>query len=367
MMADDHQTGRMSGADPPDPVHGSFETTPTAIALPLLGMLGGVCGEPVSVRLHDHPPDIIGALQRLIREHVPRDRVCEIFGQADLRRLKRSASEFALILVYPTPGHPSTSLVVQWLLERSRRTRLPMVFLAGEQCDPEAPGAILRLGTGPAEIARLRTLFAGTPATDRCVQKFFSRPWGPKLEVSFAKLPALFGPTSETLWTPRSLRTLQILRGLLAGHRLLKCLGDASEDLHLISPDLDDYAGVCELLIRSRAGLPEELGDPILSAMVRRANLHLRYREMESQGPRPVHRGREGVSSLTKAREGHRVAARNRPIGLRELADLGNLRASMTLELIEAALGSSDLGAIQGLGLVKRLPANAPPGSMHPG
>ncbi len=350
--------------DSPDPTDEYFDTTPTTVELLILGMLGGVCGEPVSVRLQNYPPDIIGALQRLIRDHVPKQRVCEVFGPADLRRLKRNAWKFAVVLVYPTPGHSSTSLVTQWLLERCRRTRLPMAFLTGEQCDLEAPGAILRLGAGPAEIVRLRALFAGITVPDPLVREFYMGPWVPKIEVSFAELPALFDPTSEPLWTPRSLRSLQTLRGLLAGHRLLRCLGDASADLRLISPGIDDYAGVCELLLRSRAGLPGELGDPILAAMIRRANLYIKYREEASRACEPVLAGRAGYSSLATMRQAHPDPARNRPIGLRELADLGNVRSSLSSRLIDSALLSGSQNTLLGLGLIKRLPAGMAPGAL---
>ena len=363
-MPHDELDGRESARISPDLSGGSVETAPATVGLLILGMLGGVCGEPVSVWIHDYPPDIVGALQRLIREHVPKRRVCEVFGPTDLRRLRCDAANFALVLVYPTPGHHSATLVAQWVLERSRRTRLPMALVAGERCDLESPGAILRLAAGPTEIARLRALFWGTPEPDQRVLKFFSGPWGPRIEAKFAALPALFDPSPQPLWVPRSLRTLQTLRGLLAGHRLLKCLGDAAADLQTISPGLDDYAAVYALLTRSRAGLPGEMGDPILAAMICRANLHLKCREEASRSPEPVVAGRQGNSSLATTQRAAAGPARNRPIGLGELADLGNIRSSKASRLIDAVLAAGDFQLLRGLGLIKRLPEGTTPTSL---
>jgi hypothetical protein len=334
-----------------------------SIALPIIGMLGGACGEPVSVWLEDYPPDILGALLRFIRDHVPDERVCEVFGPADLRRLLREAHAFAVVFVYPIPGHTSATLVARWLLERSRRTRLPMVLLCGERCDQETPGSMISLRAGRADIARLQAFLAGHPLPDGRVKAFLSGPWGDRLAVSLAGLPALFGPSAGSHWIPRSLRAVQTLRGLLAGHCLLGRLGVSPGDHGLISPDLDDYAGVYELLQRSRAGLPEDSGDPLLAAMIRRANLYLKIRDDVPASPQHVQVGREGLTSLTTKRTEDPGSRGSRPIGLRELADLGNVRSSMTLSLVDAALNSGDAGAIRGLGLLRRLPADPSPRS----
>lgn len=196
------------------------------------------------------------------------------------------------------------------------------------------------------------------------MKAFLSDPWGNRLEVSLAGLPALFGPDAGSHWTPQSLRAVQTLRGLLAGYCLLGRLGVLPGDLGLIAPGLDEYAGVYELLQRSRAGLPEDSGDPLLAAMIRRANLYLKIRDDVPAAPRHVQVGREGLTSLATKRTGDQGSSGSRPIGLRELADLGNVRSSMTLSLVDAALSSSDTRAIQGLGLLRRLPADPSPRSL---
>lgn len=366
-MADDDRPDDERDGEATDPMRDSLATMPIAVSVALLGILGGVCGEPVSVVLQDYPADLVGVLQRFLRRHVPHERVCEVFRPADLRRLGREGAEFALVLVYPTPGHPAAGLIAQWHLERDRRTRLPMVLLVGEQPGQELPGAVLGLGIGPAEVARHRDFFAGDPPPDPRVRKFFARPWGPRSDASLAGLRALFVPGGEPLWVPRSLRSVQVLRGLLAGHCLWRRLGIAHDEHQVVAPDLHDYAGVCDLLRRSRAGLPGEMGDPILAAMIRRANLHLRYREGASRDAGQVPAGRDRISSLPKARTGHRDSARNRPIGLRELADLGNVRSSLASRLIDAAMLSGDPEALSSLGLFRRLPAGTSPGSLDRG
>ena len=335
-----------------------------SIALPILGMLGGMCGEPVSVMLQDYPEDLIGVVLRLIRAHVPDERICEIFRPADLRPLTQRANEFALVLVYPTPGHLAAGQIAHWHLERDRRTRLPMILLVGEQADQESPGALLRLGVGPAQIARLRESSSGDLSPDPCVREYLSGSWGPRIDSSFADLRALFELGTDPLWRPRSLRSVQILRGLLTGHCLLRHIGAIPGRLDLVVPDLDDYAGVYKLLLRSRAGLPGEMGDPILAAMIRRANLYIQCREEASRGSEPVLAARQGISSLATTRQSRRDPISDRPIGLRELADLGNVRSSLASHLIDATIRTGDLREISGLGLIKRLPAGTMPASL---
>jgi hypothetical protein len=239
-----------------------------------------------------------------------------------------------------------------------------MVLLCGERCDKEAPGSMISLRVGHASTARLQAFLAGHPLPDDRVKAFLSGPWGDRLEVSLAGLPAVFGPSAAAYWTPRSLRTVQTLRGLLLGDCLLSRLGVVSGDLGLISPGLDDYAGVYDILQRSRAGLAEGSGDPLLAAMIRRANLYLKIRDDVSGAPRLVHAGREGLTSQVTKRSGDASSSRSRPIGLRELADLGNIRSSMTLSLVDAALSSGDSKAIRELALLKRLPINPNPRSL---
>jgi hypothetical protein len=177
-----------------------------------------------------------------------------------------------------------------------------------------------------------------------------------RIEVSFDGLRALFGPGPDALWTPQTLRAVQTLQGLLAGHSLLRRLVGGSGEINRVAPDLDDYAAVYEILRRSRAGLLDDPGDPIIAAMVRRGNLYLNGLDNVSGTPATIHVGREGYSSLAPARSGNRDRPRIRPISLRELADLGNVRSLMTRALVDAALSSNDLKSVQALGLRMKLP-----------
>ena len=341
------------------------DSAPAAIVLPILGMLGGLCGEPVSVWLQGFPPDVLGALQRFIREHARDELVCEIFGPSDIRRLLREVHDLAIVLVHPTSGHASSNLVTQWLLGGRRGRRLPMALLCGDPCDHEVPGAALSLRAGPAETARLRSFFAGQPLPDERVREFLPRPGVARIDPSFAGLPSLFGSPPESLWTPRSLHAVLTLRGLLTGHSLLRRLSNGSADQGLVSPDLVDYAGVYEILQKSRAGLPEESGDPVLAAMIRRANLYLKDRGGVTVSPGAVDRGRGGLTSIATPRNESRETFRRAPISLRELADLGNVRSAMTRALISTALGTRDVEVIQGLGLCKKVPGETDPASLR--
>ena len=155
-MANDDQADQRSSGEPHDPTLSSFEATPTAVALPLLGILGGVCGEPVSVWLRDHPPDVVGAVQRLLVRAVPKGKVCEIFGRSDLQTLAREPGRFLLALIDPIRGHQSFELAAQWLISRRRGTRTPGALFGPDDGIHQAPGAILSIRSNPVEIARLR-------------------------------------------------------------------------------------------------------------------------------------------------------------------------------------------------------------------
>jgi hypothetical protein len=81
-----------------------LDSLPAAIVLPVLGMLGGLCGEQVPVWLHDHPPDALGAIQSLRLAHIPEGGYCRLLDRLDLRRLARDPTRFALVLVDPVGG-----------------------------------------------------------------------------------------------------------------------------------------------------------------------------------------------------------------------------------------------------------------------
>lgn len=356
--ADGGQDAARGWCDRPD-------LAPAAMALPILGTLGGLCGEPVSIWFRDFPPDVLGALQRFLRAHVPEDRVCEVFRPSDIRRFERGPAGFAMVLVFPIPGRHAAGLATQWLIEGRRGTRLPTALMGDDQGAHNAPGAVLSLRAGPAEIARLRSLLAVHRQPDARVKEFLSLPGNARAEVSFAALSALFDPGPDPIWKPRTLHAVLTLRGLLAGHSLLRRLSSGSAEKGSVSPDLVDYAGVYEILQRSRAGLPEESGDPILAAMIRRANLYLKRRGGTTVTPRAADRGRGGLASIATPRNEPGETFRKNPISLRELADLGNVRSTLARALIDTAIGSRDIEAIRGLGLCKKVSGDMDPASLR--
>ena len=68
-----------------------LEDAPAAVTLPLLSILAGSCGEPISCSLRDHPPDVTGAIQRFLLGHIPAGRFCELYCRPDLKRLAKGA------------------------------------------------------------------------------------------------------------------------------------------------------------------------------------------------------------------------------------------------------------------------------------
>jgi len=335
-----------------------FELAPIAVALPMLGILGGICGEPVSVWLRDFPPDVVGAIQRLLVRHLPGDQICEIFGRSDLQRLAREPGRYLLALIDPIRGHQSFELAAQWLISRRRGTRTPGALFGPDDGVHQAPGAILSIRSNPVEIARLRGWLLRESAIDSRVLSFLESCTDSPKVVDFGQLAALIdGSGCHPLWRPRTLRSIETLRGLLAGRALLRRIVRSGDETRAVSPSLDDYKEVRNFLRGISIGAPEEAGDPLMVAMIGRANLYLKLRTEQVKDSEEIKVGRRGNSSRAMAGTPRDIISPERPITLREVADLGNPRSAITRALVGSILGLDDVGAFDAMGLLRPLPA----------
>ena len=123
-----------------------FDSTPAMIALPMLAMLGGTCGEPLSICAFDFPPEVICAVERFLLAHLRDEQVLEIFGRSDLSRLvQQSGNEIVLVIVDPHRARISVGQGVLWSIARRRGGRSPAVLLASESGLVDPPGAMLAI------------------------------------------------------------------------------------------------------------------------------------------------------------------------------------------------------------------------------
>jgi hypothetical protein len=340
-----------------------WEEAPPPVALSLLGLLGGACGQPVSFALCGYPPEVVGAVQRLLVRHVPQNRICEVSGRSDLRRLADEVGRFALVLVDPIRGRQSIDVATRWLLSRRRGDRAPMVLLAKVEGVDEAPGALLALHANPTEVARTRRWLLQNTKPDRRIFAQFEYPDRHHGPVLYRRLASLVDPSAgPLLWKPRTLRSIETLRGLLAGRAMLRRVVDPSPGSGPIIPDREDYAAVIQVLHGATSGLPEEFGDRLVGMMIARANVYLRGRTDPLGAILPESRGRAGLGSRAERLVVDGVGARE--ITMRELADLGDLRSGTLKSLIESAIGSGDGRALRDLGFLGRVPSIEGPGAV---
>lgn len=328
-----------------------WDEAPPPIAIAMLGLLGGACGEPVSLALYHYPPDVVGAVQRLLVRQVPEVQVCEVHGRSDLRRLAGAIESIALVLVDPTRGRQSADQAAQWILNRRRGGRCPMVLLAHAEGVDEIPGALLTIHADPTELARTRLWLLENPEPDSRVLAYFRKSNQSRERVDFRRLEPLIRPSSgSALWKPRTLRSIETLRGMLIGRALLRRLAEGSPWSTPIEPDHADYASVFRVLQRTTSGLPEEVGDRLVAVMVARANAYLRHRDGNVPTTAFPNR-RDGMTS--RADGADKVGESDREITLRELADLGDLRSTTLKELVGSVLESQDGKTLKEFGFLK--------------
>jgi hypothetical protein len=338
-----------------------FDSAPAMIALPMLGMLGGSCGEPVSLLAIDYPPEVVCAVQRFLLTHLRDGQVLEIFGRSDLSRLVQAdGDEIVLVIVDPHRARSSVGQGVLWSIARRRGGRSPAVLLASESGLADSPAAMLAIRRSTDDLARIQDWLLRHSSPDPRIGAYFTRSAGSTFTVDFARLAAVIAPgDGPAIWQARSVRSLETLRGLLAGSALLRRILASSDACQEIVPSGEDYGRVYSLLQGPAVGVPEEAGDHLLVAMVRRANLYLERAPYLEEAARRAcgkgfKQGREGFESRMIPRS-YRASERDRGISRRELADLGNVRSELLKSLIDDVVKSEQIGRIRSMGLVRDL------------
>jgi hypothetical protein len=326
-----------------------IESRPATIILAMLGLLGGTCGQPVSIWMRDFSSDVACCVQRFLMKHLSTEQFCEIRGQSDLSRLAEEGSPIVLGVVDPLQSGRSLGQAVLWAIGRRRGSRTPAILFASECGQADSPAALLALRGSPDELRRTRDWFLGHPDPDPRIRAHFSHLPPTSTPVDLSSLLPVIAPTNGPVaWRPR-LRTLETLQGLLAGHALLRAvLASASRPQRVVA-SLSDYRCVYAFLQSPVVAAPEETGDPLLEAMVERANLYLE--ERARQGCAGVFKqGRTGLTSRAPRVPGG-LEDRDRAITCAELADLGHSHSPLLKSLIDAVVKSRDPGRIRKMGL----------------
>ena len=130
----------------------------------------------------------------------------------------------------------------------------------------------------------------------------------------------------------------------------------------MIEPSGEDFDRVYSLLQCPAVGVPEEVGDHLLVAMVGREPLSgISGSEGGSKKIRRVFKhGREGFESRVIP-ESARAAHRDRGISHWELADLGNERSELLKSLVDYVVQSGKIERIPRMGLVRDVPDEQDP------
>jgi hypothetical protein len=206
------------------------------------------------------------------------------------------------------------------------------------------------------DLARIQDWLLKHPSPDPRIGAYFSRPAGSTFTVDYSRLAAVLAPGGgPAIWQPRSVRSLETLRGLLAGSALLRRILSSTDAWSVIEPSGEDFDRVYSLLQGPAVGVPEEAGDHLLVAMVGRANLYLEVKEARKTSGELFKHGREGFESRVIP-ESSRAAHRDRGVSHRELADLGNERSELLKSLVDDVVRSGKIERIRRMGLVRDVP-----------
>ena len=118
------------------------------------------------------------------------------------------------------------------------------------------------------------------------MRTYFSRLAGTTTIVDYCRLAPVIAPTNgPAAWRPKTLRSLETLRGLLAGRALIREVLASANGPQRVVPSLEDYNSVYTFLQSPAVGVPEEASDPLLEAMVGRANLYMDHQARSRMQP----------------------------------------------------------------------------------
>jgi len=285
---------------------------------------GGAVGHPVHIVFQDYPAPIIAELYRRHVAWIEKKNVFTVFGLRDFHQVQSKLDAVRLILLVDEKQLGRTC----WLLDIQRNDSeadvrpSPAIFSChNASAAGDVPGATLVLHGYSPQVKSLEAwLQHGSSWSSLPPDLAQSRiRFDPRLS------PLVANQTIDNGKAPLSLRERQILKGLLVGAALVRKTEVNGRD-GLIPVELQDYRVVYKALQSTTTQPAGESFDPLVLAMVNRANAYLLMKAQEKE------------KKLARADAPVGAVEDERTITRREIADLGNTRGKTVERLLHFLL-----------------------------
>lgn len=293
---------------------------PVTVSIAELAIASGISGQSVTVCFDDYPAPVLCALWRNLIQGFDSDKVLQIDGRSDLRKLDKQFDRLRLLIVRKPQIFPDVNWAIS-LKAKSAGIPVPSVFTntVPESLDDD-PAATLVLSGKSFESRAITNLLVDNrlPRIDWCLVQDWAA-------INLAETPIGF-PAEETLDLRQRIsrwQDYQLVRGLTSGACLLRTSVVSPWPSSQLDATLEDYEQVRKLLVSPIINAAERPVDELAVAMVDRANLYLEIKdELERSGARQV------VDDTRKQPLGE-------PITRRDIVDLGNTQSAFLQQVIE--------------------------------
>ncbi len=332
-----------------------LSTVPATVRLIAYAIAGGMAGNPVSIVLRDFPPALVGKLWRRFVEILGSSRVAELGGPLSIRQLLSILTLIRLVFV---PPHRRRALFdFAWAMARKIGTdgMAPAILMNWQPHDAESniPGAVVVCNGSPEEERELLRWLRNPSEDFEGLGVLRGDITGPRTEfdTTLSERIVAAWPNGRL---PEHCREHDVLLGLLHGAVFLN--GQLSTESDPFKICLDSYLEIRSLLTRQLVRSHDDNRDPLVVAMVNRANSYLSMRvrrRFDYATPLVLNARREQCQV-----EEFAAAAPPRQITLPEIADLGNVQSSLVRNLC-SYLRSGPLAAYRLAGLMRGFPEDA--------
>ncbi len=293
---------------------------PSTVSIAELAIASGIAGQSITVCFDDYPAPVVCALWKDLTQRFDSDKVLQIDGRTDLRKLEKQFDRLRLLIVHK----PQIFLDVNWAMSlkaNAAGTPVPSVFtnLAPENLDDDPAATLVLRGTSFESRAITNLLMDyQLPRVDWCMVQEWAAMNLVESHFGFA--------IEETLDLRQHLSRLQdfhIVRGLTLGACLLRTTQVSEWPSCQVDATVEDYDLVRKLLLSPVINAAERPIDELAIVMVDRANLYLEVKnEMQRSGSRELV-------------DDPRNQSKSQPITRREIVDLGNTNAAFLRRIIE--------------------------------
>jgi hypothetical protein len=290
----------------------------------------GAVGHPVHIVFQDYPAPLIAELYRKHVAWIAKENVFSVFGLSDFHELQSSFNAVRLVLLFDAKQLARTC----WFLDIHRNDSeadgrpSPAVFSCqNATAAADIPGATLVLHGYSPQVKSLEAWLQYGPSWSS-----LPRDLAPTvIRFDHRLSPLVVNQTIDQGEGSLSLRERQILKGLLVGAALVRKIEVNGRD-GLVLVELQDYRVVYKALQSTATQPAGQSFDPLVLAMVRRANAYLLMKAQEKE------------SKQARADAPAGVIEDDRAITRREIADLGNTRGKTVEKLLDFLLQQGPVG-----------------------